>query len=45
MKPYGASSNKLESNRKYGVTDLTIIENESEEAIVPPGAERSDAST
>jgi hypothetical protein len=35
MKPYGASSsNKSESNRKYGVTDLTIIENESEEAIV-----------
>lgn len=35
MKPYDASSsNKSESNRKYGVTDLTIIENESEEAIL-----------
>ena len=36
MKPYGASSKKLLSNRKYGVADLTEIgtQNESEEAIV-----------
>jgi hypothetical protein len=47
MKPYGASSShKSDSNRKYGVADLTnltnlttltnltVIENESEEAMV-----------
>jgi hypothetical protein len=35
MKPFGAgSSNKSHSNRKYGVSDLTEIGNESEEAIV-----------
>ncbi|KAH6644143.1 hypothetical protein C7974DRAFT_15389 [Boeremia exigua] len=35
MKPHGTSSStKSHSNRKYGVTDLTNIENESEEAIV-----------
>ncbi|KAF9696675.1 hypothetical protein EKO04_005531 [Ascochyta lentis] len=45
MKPYGASSNKSESNRKYGVTDLTIIENECEEAIVPTEGKRGDTPT
>jgi hypothetical protein len=46
MKPYGASSsNKSESNRKYGVKDLTIIENESEEAIVPESAKHVSLST
>jgi hypothetical protein len=34
MKPFGASSNKSHSNRKYGVSDLTEIGNDSEEAIV-----------
>jgi hypothetical protein len=34
MKPFGASSNKSNSNRKYGVSDLTEIGNDSEEAIV-----------
>ena len=38
MKPFGASSsNKSHSNRKYGVSDLTEIGNDSEEAIVQPG--------
>ena len=43
MKPFAASSNKSESNRKYGVVDLTINENESEEAIVPDQARQGDA--
>ncbi|KAF1949391.1 hypothetical protein CC80DRAFT_598979 [Byssothecium circinans] len=34
MKPYGGSSNKSHSNRKYGISDPTEIENDSEEAIV-----------
>jgi hypothetical protein len=35
MKPFGASSsNKSNSNRKYGISDLTEIGNDSEEAIV-----------
>ncbi|KAF2684220.1 hypothetical protein K458DRAFT_303568 [Lentithecium fluviatile CBS 122367] len=37
MKPFGASSNKSQSNRKYGVSDLTEIGNDSEEAIVQQG--------
>jgi hypothetical protein len=34
MKPFGPSSNKSISNRKYGFNELTEIGNESEEAIV-----------
>jgi len=38
MKPFGASSsNKSHSNRKYGISDLTEIGNDSEEAIVQAG--------
>lgn len=37
MKPFGASSEKSYSNRKYGVIDLTEIGNNSEEAIVQKG--------
>lgn len=44
MKPYGASSNKSQGHRKYGVTDLTIIGNESEEAIVSTEESQSDTS-
>jgi hypothetical protein len=40
MKPFGGASNKSESNRKYGIVDLTLIENESEEAMVPSGVKR-----
>lgn len=46
MKPYGASSSsKSASNRKYGFTDLTIVENESEEAIVPNEVKQSQTTT
>ena len=41
MKPYGASSShKSDSNRKYGIADLTnltnitVLENESEEVMM-----------
>jgi hypothetical protein len=36
MKPFDALSNKSISNRKYGVEGLTVIGNESEEAIMRP---------
>lgn len=36
MKPFGASSNNSNSNRKYGVSD-TGIGDDSEEAIIPQG--------
>ncbi|KAI4940270.1 hypothetical protein J4E86_011075 [Alternaria arbusti] len=36
MKRFGISSNKSNSNRKYGIEGLTDLGNESEEAIVRP---------
>jgi len=42
LKPFGASSNKLHSNRKYGIEGLTEIGNESEEAIVKVGGTDAD---
>jgi len=36
LKRFGTSSNKSNSNRKYGIEGLTDLGNESEEAIVRP---------
>ncbi|CAO2649750.1 Nn.00g010420.m01.CDS01 [Neocucurbitaria sp. VM-36] len=40
MKPFGTSSDKSISNRKYGISGLTEIDNDSEEAIITSESKR-----